>query len=1347
MGSSAATTDDPGPHAGNILSIPASFGQQRLWFIDSLNPGDVSYSLPVVIRLSGTLRLDALASALREAARRHEALRTTFAMCDGQLAQLIGEDSELEITIESRGFATEQERQAVIDRFVAGEVGQPFELTAGPLVRARILRMSDQEHVLLINFHHIVVDGWSIGILLRELSVLYQAHSAGRPSPLPDMNLQYADYAVWQREAAGSGLFAQQLAYWAKQLSHALPLMALPTDRRRPQERSERGGLVQFRVPEDVRVGLSLLAQDCRATEFMVLLCALQVLLYRYSGQDDICVGTPVAGRSRPELEPIVGFFVNTVVLRADLSANPAFRDMLGRVRQVMLEAFDRQDVPFDEVVRVVAPPRSLAHTPLFQVMFVHHSSEFQHPMKLPGLVAEELHIQASTAKFDLTFTCGEEHGSLRCAIEYSADLFERTTIEGMGAAFGTLLAEIANDPDVRLDELALGRRADRRAVKSFGIRHHRLSEQRACLHELVEARAQADPGAVAVTDGAVSVTYGELVTRANQLAWYLGELGVGTESPVGVYLERSADFVIAVLGVLKAGAAYVPLDPEYPAERIALMMADAALLAVVTHSALADRLLDTDVPVVEVDAAAAEIAARPATAPDCQATPDCLAYVLYTSGSTGRPKGVGVPHQNAVGLLNNLRPRFGLGPADVWPFFHSCGFDVSVWEMFGALSSGGRLVIVPFATSRSPAQFWRLITDEGATVLHQTPSAFYELMRVEPEFTAIGLAPPLRTVLLGGEAVDPGRLSEWLSRHPDSPALFNMYGPTETTVYTTYQPLDRPVSSGPIASPIGEPVPGCRLYVLDGGLRLVPAGVVGELYVGGPQVARGYAGRPGLTGERFVADVVAGGGARMYRTGDLVRWRSGGVLEFLGRADDQVKIRGYRIEVGEVEAVLSGLAGVAQAVVVADRDGSGAGRLVAYVVAGGGGPVSMAQLRLRLARVLPGYMVPAVFVAVDELPLGPTGKLDRRALPVPEAGRSQQAAEYREPGSATERALAGIWAEVLGVDRVGADDDFFALGGHSLTAMRLVSLIQQELGSEIPASAVFQLPTLAEMAERMDAGPADGGLLVPFRTAGSRPPLVLVHPVGGSVHCYRALSSCLPAALPLYGISAAALSGRQAPGAGISDLARQYLDEITAGLGPDQRFVLGGWSMGGVIAFEMARMMQQRGQEPPLLVMLDSIVVPLIGDLDEAEFIASFAEDVAGTEGDQQDLDLAHLGRVAAADGLPGVWRELKSAGLTLPDIDDRTLLLAYQVYRDNLRSLRRYRPVVGYRGPIVVISASKRRADMPADGGWTAINAGQTDVAMIDGDHFSFLRPPRVTRLAELINAGISRADEAGR
>ncbi len=1031
---------------------PLSFAQQRLWFIDQLQPGSAVYNVPYALRLRGPLDAGALERSLAEIVRRHETLRTRFPSVNGQPLQVIEPAGPVAVTRVDLSDLPDPPREEVLRERAAAEARAPFDLGTGPLLRATLVRLAAEEHVLLLTLHHIVSDGWSTGVLAREVSALYGAFVRGQGSPLAPLPVQYADYAVWQRAWVRDETLDAQLAWWRQRLAGAPSVLELPTDRPRPLVAGDRGGSVPFVLPPKAVRALRTLAAREGATLFMTLLAGWQLLLARYSGQDDVSVGTPIAGRTRLETEGLIGLFVNTLVLRTDLSGQPTFRALLGRVRETTLGAYQHQDVPFEKLVDALAPERSLSHTPLFQTALVLQNN-VQEALELGDLTAEPLPPATETVHFDLTLTLAESETGVSGSLFYRAELFDATTAERMVEHLQHLLREMTADPDQRVTQVELLRGAERaRVLQSWNV-VHATPPRDASIHARFEAQVARTPDAVALSFGDETLTYAELNARANRLAHHLARLGAGPEVRVGIFLERGVEMVVAVLGVLKAGGAYVPMDPGYPAGRLAHMLADSGVRVVVTQDALAGALPEqAGVRRVSLDAAAADIAAESAENPASGAMVNNLAYVIYTSGSTGTPKGALIEHCNVLRLFTATDAWFGFGPDDVWTLFHSVAFDFSVWEIWGALLYGGRLVVVPFDVSRDPEAFHALVQRERVTVLNQTPSAFRQFIRADAER---GGELSLREVIFGGEALEPASLREWADRHGvDRPRLVNMYGITETTVHVTYRPLSREDVYEGAGSPIGVRIPDLRLYVCDAGMHPVPIGVPGELYVGGAGVARGYLNRPALTAERFLENPYGTG--RLYRTGDRVRWLADGTLEYLGRLDEQVKVRGFRIELGEIEAALLDHDGVRECAVIVREDEPGDRRIVAYIVGG----VPAESLRTHLQQRLPDYMVPGAFVEIGTLPLTPNGKLDRAALPAPEYA----AAEFVAPRTPVEAALAQVWAEVLRVDRVGVEENFFALGGDSILSIQVVSRARRA-GIELSPRQVFQYQTIAQLA------------------------------------------------------------------------------------------------------------------------------------------------------------------------------------------------------------------------------------------------------------------------------------------
>ncbi|HVT15608.1 MAG TPA: amino acid adenylation domain-containing protein [Thermoanaerobaculia bacterium] len=1113
---------------------PLSFGQQRLWFIYQMNPRSAAYNLLVALLLAGALDRRALAAALAEVVRRHEVLRTAIVAEGGPAgaAQRLTPPPAPRLPVVDLSGLAEPVAGAESLRLAAAEALQPFDLGRPPLLRAALLALAapadgpaggsagggPPRHLLVLTLHHIAADGWSSAILVRETAALYAAFAAGRQSPLPEPPLQYADWAAWQRGRLSGELLASQLAWWRQRLA-GLPDLRLPADRPRPAVESFRGLRRSRLLPAGASARLDELSRRQGATLFMTLAAAFAAVLRRLGGEEDFGLGTPIAGRTRMETEGLIGFFVNTLVLRFDVPGDPAFSRLLAHAREALLEGYSHQDLPFERLVEELAPRRDLSRQPLVQAFVVLQNTP-REPLALPGLTATELAVDNRTAKTDLTLDVARAGGGLRAELEANHDLFDAATAARMLSHLETLLAAAAADPEQPLSRLPLLSAAERhQMIVEWGG----LAEARApagwTLHNAFESRARLSPAALALSCAGEQVSYGELDARANRLARHLRSLGAGPEVRVGLCLARSAETVVALLAVLKAGGAYLPLDPDYPRERLALLLADAAAPLVVTRSNLAGLLPAAGPLQILLDRDAEAIARQPSGPLPPAAGPDHAAYVIYTSGSTGRPKGVVVTHRNVARLFIAAAPWLELAGDDVWTLFHSFAFDFSVWEIWGALLHGGRLVVVPYWASRSPDTFRGLLRDEQVTVLNQTPSAFRQLVeaeeRVVPAPTgpypavrsgalgpypaiqsdAPGPYPALRLILFGGESLDPRHLRTWFARHGDRrPRLFNLYGITETTVHVTCRPLAAAdARSG--RSEVGRPLADLAVRVLDPGLRPAPIGIPGELCVGGAGLARGYLGRPELTAERFVPDPFArsagDGGARLYRSGDLARWRPDGDIEVLGRIDLQVKIRGFRIEPGEIEAALREHPGVRECAVLASEEAGGHRRLIAYQVSRGE-PVPAAELRAFLAERLPGPMLPAGFVALASLPLTAHGKLDRRALPAlaPAAMRpSGEAARPQTPRTPVEQAIAASWSEVLDVRRVGLDDDFFALGGDSIRGIQ-VRVRAEERGVSFTLRQLFQHPTvrnLAEVAAEVDAegsemtGPAVGPGTPPF--------------------------------------------------------------------------------------------------------------------------------------------------------------------------------------------------------------------------------------------------------------------------
>ena len=1046
-----------------------SFAQERLWFLEELGTVGTAYHMPHTLSWDGSLDVEALERSLEELRRRHESLRTRFGLHEGVPYQVIDSFDGWPLPIEDLSGFSAEERQAQVQRRIGEEERRPFDLAAGPLIRALLLRLSAEKHVLVLAMHHIISDAWSMDVFWTELRAIYEAFQHGKPSPLPPLPIQYADYAIWQRNWLQGQELERQLRYWKGRLSGAPAALQLPLDYARPAVANLKGAVIPLRFSAQLRGQLHSLAQREQATLFMVLLAAFQALLARYSGQEDVVVGSPIAGRTHRQVEGLIGFFVNTLALRTDVSGDPSFTQLLGRVQETALGAYANQDLPFEKLVAELQPERHLSRQPIFQAMLVQHL--VQAAQQSAGASQKLIEWQDRTALFDLTLHITDVDGRLVGELEYSTELFERQTAERMTRHFKVLLEGIVADPQRPLSELQLLSEAERQQLFDFNQTTVSYPQDK-CLHELFEEQVERTPDAIAVVHEDQSLTYDELNCRANQLAHRLINLGVRPDERVAICLERGPQMIVALLAVLKAGGAYVPLDPGYPAERLTFVLRDVLPQAVITQEAFKDILSCTRASLILLgnQPGVGDIQAHWSVNPRLRSlglTPLHCAYIIYTSGSTGAPKGVVVEHRNVLRLFAATRDLFHFNNQDIWTLFHSFAFDFSVWEIWGALLYGGRLVIVPYLTARSPETFHRLLCDHGVTVLNQTPSAFAQLINASAESS--DKSHSLRLVIFGGEALEPSRLRPWLARNDVcKPQLVNMYGITETTVHVTYRLLSEEDIKTTASSMVGRPLLDLQVYLLDLHLQPVPIGVAGEIYVGGAGVARGYWNRPELTAERFRASPFVEGD-RLYKTGDVGRYRVDGNIEYLGRNDQQVKIRGFRIELGEIEAQLIRYTGVREATVLVREDEPEDRRLVAYITAQAGTEVSTADLREHLSTVLPSYMVPAAYVQLAGMPLTPNGKLDRKALPAPDIS-AYTSQRYEAPRGEVEQVVAGIWRQILGVSRVGRHDDFFELGGHSQLVMRVVMRLREWFEVEVMLRTLFEAPTLAEFSKHIEA-------------------------------------------------------------------------------------------------------------------------------------------------------------------------------------------------------------------------------------------------------------------------------------
>jgi amino acid adenylation domain-containing protein len=1165
---------------------PLSFAQEGLWLFDQSEPQNPVYNVAQAVEWKGPLDRDALRKALKEVVSRHESLRTVIRSVDGAPMQVVtlADAFRLE-TVDLRHHASGEE----VQQWMKEEARRPFDLSQDLMLRATLLEIGQEDYWLLLVIHHIAFDDWSMRVLLRELEILYEAFSEGKPAGLPELRIQYKDFSSWRRQWLEGPVLEHRLAYWREHLAGAPPLLQLGTDRSRPSRPTYTGAREAVALPESLTEPLMALGKQEQTTLFLTLLAAFQALLHRYSGQADFCVGLPASIRSRVETQGLIGMFLDTLVLRADLSGDPSFRELLRRVEARVQEA-DQHEVPLEKLVEALQPERSLSYSPLFQAMFIFQESP-PGKLSLTGVSTRTVEIDTRTAKFDLTLSLEESSGRIAGWLEYSTDLFEAETIRRMAAHYEALAAAAVRDPNQPVAALQLLSETERRQIL-LEWNDTRSAYPQCCVHQLIEMQARRSPDSIAVADDHRQMTYRELNARSNQVARYLRNLGVGPDTLVGIAVERSIEIVVALLGILKSGGAYVPLDVEYPTERLAFMVKDAGLRVLLSQKQFQPRLPSVQ-QVLYLDSHSEEISQQSGEDFPSSSGPDNLAYVTYTSGSTGVPKGVEIPHRALVNFLTAMQLRPGITADDTILAVTRLTFDIAGLELFLPLAVGGRVVVASREAAADGARLRERLASSGATIFQATPSTFRILLG-----SGWQGGRNIR-ILCGGEPL-PSELARELLRRASS--LWNMYGPTETTVWSTVYQIrsaDEPIS-------IGTPIGNTQCHVLDARLGPVPVGVTGELYIGGDGLAVSYRNRAELTAERFVPNpFTSKPGERLYRTGDLARYLPDGNIECMGRVDYQVKIRGFRVELGEIESILVQHPGVRAAAVLAREDTPGDKRLVAYVVPEArtldtmvpasawqseqvASAQSIPEIRAFLQQKLPDYMVPAGFVFLDALPLTPNGKVDRKALPAPLDLRPEAGTRFIAPRTEMEEKLAQIWCEVLRLDRVGIHDNFFELGGNSLLAVRVVGKVIQTFANEnFTLSAMLQAPTVSEFARLLMQGGSQYRLLVPMRTAGTRPPFYCVHGAGGNVVSLRTLAMGMPEGQPFYCLQSRGLDGGE-PFRTTEEAAANYVQEIRR-LQPHGPYYIGGLSYGGLVAFEMARELVRLGEEVGLVALLDA--------------------------------------------------------------------------------------------------------------------------------------------------------------
>jgi amino acid adenylation domain-containing protein len=1324
----------PIPREGDL---PLSFGQQRLWFLDQLEGGSATYNEFFALNVNGSLQITALEQTLTEMVRRHEILRTTFPMRNGIPVQAIAPTQPVPLPMVDLQQLLEVEQAAEVRRLAIEEQTRPFDLSNDPLLRATLLRLAEESYVLLLNMHHIVCDGWSMGIFIRELSALYEAFSKGALSPLPELPIQYADFAHWQRQWLQGEVLAAHLAYWRQQLAGAPPVLELPTDRPRSAVQTFRGATQFLALPKPLSQKLKVLSQRWGVTLFMTLLAAFQTLLYRYTGHSNICVGTPIANRNRSEIEGLIGFFVNTLVLHTDLSGNPSFPELLGRVRQVALGAYAHQDLPFEQLVEVLQPDRSLSHQPLFQVMFVVHDA-LMTTLELSGVTLSSLEMDSETAKFDLTLSIADGEQGLMGSLEYNTDLFETATITRMLGHFQTLLEGIVANPEQRLSDLPLLTQAERHTLLVEWNDTEVDYPKDICIHQLFEAQVERTPDAIAVVFEDKQLTYRELNRRANQLAHHLRSLGIGPEALVGICVERSLEMVVGLLGILKAGGAYVPLDPAYPQERLTFMLEDSQVPVLLTQLQLVEKLPEHQARVICLDADWDTITSNREENAISGVTPENLTYVIYTSGSTGKPKGTMLSHRALCNHMLWMSVTWPLNQTDRVLQKTAISFDASVWEFYAPLIAGAQLIMARPEGHKDSVYLVEAIAEHKVTVLQLVPSMLQVLLSL-PQLDQCDC---LQRVYCGGEALSIELQQRFGTRL--GAELYNLYGPTEACIDSTWWACE-PESKWRTV-PIGRPIANTEIYLLDLCLQMVPIGVPGELYIGGAGLARGYLNRPELTAERFIPNPFSQEpGTRLYKTGDLARYLPDGNIEYLGRLDDQVKIRGFRIELAEIEAVLRQHPHILQTVVITREDSPGEKHLVAYWVANPERVPSISELRNFLKQQLPDYMIPGAFVSLDALPLMPNGKVDRRALPAPDTTKPELEKAFVAPRDPLELQLAHIWEDLLGVRPIGVTDNFFNLGGHSILAVRLMAQIQQQFGQNLPLTTLFQAATIEQLANtlRQPTASLPWSPLVEIQPGGSKWPIFCMPGGGGNVIYLYHLARHLGSDQPFYGLQARGLDGEQAPHTQVEDIAA-YNIEAMQSVQPQGPYLLAGHSFGSYVAFEMAAQLLEQGQEVALLAILDTQApvpgdIPVEVDLDDAEYLSLIAISIERFFGKSLSVSYEELQPLDPDERLNYLLERLKMINFFPPEAKPSQIRGFLQVAKANDQAY--YVPKGVYRNRITLFRASEEFRDAPAMG-WDKFSSELVETHDVPGDHVTMVTEPHVQVLAKKLRACLDKA-----
>ncbi|PHJ65684.1 non-ribosomal peptide synthetase [Nostoc linckia z18] len=1322
-------------------NIPLSFSQQRLWFIDQLYHGSSFYNIPIAFHIKGYLNITALRQSLNEILKRHEIWRTTFKLINGEPVQEITPNLIWDLPIINLQHLSNHNWESQVKEFVAKEAAKPFNLAKELLVKATLLHLNEQEHVLLITMHHIITDGWSCGVFLRELSTLYAAFSTNQPSPLPELPIQYADFAIWQRDRIQGEFLATKLKYWKQQLSGELPVLQLPTDRPRPSVTTFAGAKQYFTFSTTLTNALKQLSKQEDATLFMTLLAAFNILLNRYTDQEDILIGSPIANRNRTELEGMLGLFVNTLVLRNNLSGNPRFSEFLHRVRQVTLDAYAHQDLPFEMLVEELQPERDLSRNPLYEVMFVLQNTP-TNVQEVSGLTLRTLDFDSGTSQLDIFLSMFESQEGLTGCLEYNTDIFDTTTISQFIKNYQTLLENIVLNPQQHICELSLLTASEQEQLL---IKYNQTSAEykNLSLNQLFEKQVELTPDSIALIHQSQQITYRQLNDKVNQLANYLQKQGVTKETLIAICLERSIDMIVGILAILKAGGAYIPLEPSYPVERLNFMLSDSQASILISNQEILEKLSLSLPKIICLDIQKDEIAQQSPQNTINISQLDNLAYIIYTSGSTGQPKGVLGTHRGTVNGLHWLWKTYPFTPEEVCCQKTAISFVDSVWEIFAPLLQGIPTVIISNATLLDPQLFIEVLAHQKVTRIILVPSLLRLLLENYHHLTK--KLSQLKLWITSGEALSINLAKTFRDAMPFA-KLINLYGSSEVSANATYYDISL-LQNQANTVPIGRPIDNTQTYVLNRNLQPTPLGVIGELYIGGDGLARGYLHRPELTQERFIDNPFIPE-TKLYKTGDLVRYLSDGNLQYFGRDDAQVKIRGFRVELGEITSVINRHPEVQDAVVIAVNDAEENQRLIAYIVTEK--QDITAQLLVYLQQKLPSYMLPSAFVVLDALPLTPNGKVDKYSLPRDTVIQVNTTKTLITPRNFTELSLVKLWENLLNTSPIGVTDNFFNLGGHSFLAVRLMAQIQDRFGHNLSLSTLFENPTIEKLAAIVSQPfrESSNSPVVAINSSDSKLPFFCIHGAGGGINHYINLSRRLGEDYPFYALEHNP-DTEEPEIISVEETASYYLQEIRK-IQPNGPYLLGGHCYGGVLAFEMAQQLQKQGERVDLLVVIDAILAETRIEStkdDDAKFLLRMAESIKTDSNIDFAVSFEELRDLSLSQQIDLINQK---ANFIFTDTEIKDFIRYYQLFKAHVQAMRNYVPLV-YPESMTLLRAKEEiihdfespefHTDDPLLG-WRKYSIQPIKVIEIPGDHFSIFVEPHIQELAKTLRVCIDNA-----